>query len=181
MPRKVINGDRIFLRYPQMNDSAEFYEQSKSSLKFHAGFVNPPMLGNEFENFVERNDSDSNECFLICENETAVIMGMINMSQIFYKSFRNAYLGYYLFAEFSGKGFMTEALELILDFAFRDLNLHRLEANIQPHNVSSINLVKRCGFTREGFSQKYLKIGGKWRDHERWAIIKENWRENKNE
>ncbi len=168
------------MRYPQSNDSGEFIRQSKSSIKFHAGFVNPPMLEKEFEKFVQRNDSESNECFLICENETEAIMGMINMSQIFLKGFQNAYLGYYLFAEFSGKGFMTDAIELIMKFAFQDLKLHRLEANIQPQNSSSINLVKRCGFTKEGFSRKYLKIGGQWRDHEHWAIIKEDWVESSN-
>jgi ribosomal-protein-alanine N-acetyltransferase len=70
---------------------------------------------------------------------------------------------------------MTEAVELILRFAFRDLKLHRIEANVQPENLPSIAVLKRCGFTREGFSRKYLKIAGRWRDHERFAIIKEDW------
>ena len=68
---------------------------------------------------------------------------------------------------------MTEALLSAIDYCFLDLKLHRLEANIQPNNERSIRLVTRCGFKKEGFSPKYLKIGGLWRDHERWAILSE--------
>jgi len=71
---------------------------------------------------------------------------------------------------------MTEALQLMLRYAFEKLKLHRLEANIQPVNVASIALVKRAGFSREGFSRRYLKVCGRWRDHERWAIIAEDWK-----
>ncbi len=70
---------------------------------------------------------------------------------------------------------MTEGLALVLRHAFRGLGLHRLEANIQPGNRQSRELVRRLGFRREGFSPRYLKIGGRWRDHERWAIVREAW------
>jgi ribosomal-protein-alanine N-acetyltransferase len=101
---------------------------------------------------------------------------MINLSQIFRGGFQNAYLGYGLGVNFTGRGFMTEAIALVLRFAFKDLKLHRIEANVQPENLSSIAVLKRNGFTKEGFSRRYLKIGGKWRDHERWAIIAEDWK-----
>ena len=71
---------------------------------------------------------------------------------------------------------MTAALQLMLEYAFKELRLHRLEANVQPRNVSSIALIKHAGFVREGYSQRYLKIGGRWRDHERWAILYEDWK-----
>jgi len=63
----------------------------------------------------------------------------------------------------------------VVSRAFRQLRLHRLEANIQPDNEASRRLVKRLGFKLEGFSPRYLKIAGKWRDHERWAVTAENW------
>ena len=71
---------------------------------------------------------------------------------------------------------MTKALGLTLHYAFRALKLHRLEANIQPTNTASLALVARLGFVCEGYSRRYLKIAGRWRDHERWAILAEDWR-----
>ena len=80
--------------------------------------------------------------------------------------------------EFSRQGYTTEALQLMLRHAFVKLKLHRVEANIQPENAASIALVKRAGFVKEGYSRRYLKICGRWRDHERWAILIEDWRKN---
>ena len=60
--------------------------------------------------------------------------------------------------------------------AFRQLGLHRVEASIRPDNAHSITLVTRLGFRREGFSLRYLKLGGQWRDHERWSLLREEWR-----
>jgi ribosomal-protein-alanine N-acetyltransferase len=71
---------------------------------------------------------------------------------------------------------MREGIELVLHDAFAVLRLHRIEANIQPGNHASIALARGAGFSREGFSPRYLKIGGRWRDHERWAILAEDWR-----
>lgn len=71
---------------------------------------------------------------------------------------------------------MSEGLRLVLRHAFGPLGLHRLEANIQPKNRSSIRLVRRAGFRREGFSPRYLRVLGRWRDHERWAITVEAFR-----
>ena len=69
---------------------------------------------------------------------------------------------------------MTEAMTLVLREAFGELRLHRVEANIQPGNLASIALVRRAGFSLEGRSRRYLKIGGRWCDHERWAILSED-------
>jgi [ribosomal protein S5]-alanine N-acetyltransferase len=70
---------------------------------------------------------------------------------------------------------MTEALPLALRHAFQTLELHRVEANIMPTNRSSLALVTRANFRREGYSPRYLKIAGRWRDHERWALLAEDW------
>jgi len=71
---------------------------------------------------------------------------------------------------------INKGLAEVITRAFRVHRLHRLEANIQPGNEPSRRLVERLGFNREGFSPRYLKIGGRWRDHERWAITREAWR-----
>lgn len=88
-------------------------------------------------------------------------------------NFRSAYLGYFAFEPFAGRGYMREGLGLVLRHAFGAQRLHRIEANIQPDNVRSAKLVEGIGFRREGFSPRYLKIRGRWRDHDRWAILAE--------
>ncbi|HSK71312.1 MAG TPA: GNAT family protein [Pyrinomonadaceae bacterium] len=179
MTENKLKGKKVFLRYPKPEDFEEFTTANKASRKFHHNLVNPPTDAQGFADFLRRNETETDRCFLICQIEDGAIVGGMCLSQIFRKAFQNAYLGYYLFEKFTGKGYMTEAVRLILLFAFRDLKLHRVEANVQPHNTASIAVLQRCGFTKEGFSRKYLKIGGRWRDHERWAIIKEDWRKEK--
>jgi len=93
------------------------------------------------------------------------------VSEIVRGAFRSAYLGYYAFAPHDGHGLMAEGLALVIRDAFRRLRLHRVEANIQPGNKASLRLVRRLGFRREGYSPRYLKIAGRWRDHERWALL----------
>jgi ribosomal-protein-alanine N-acetyltransferase len=114
------------------------------------------------------------ERLVICRNEDAAIVGYFGIGQIFFGHFRNAYLGYYGFEPHAGQGYMREGLELVLRHAFETIRLHRVEANIQPENARSIALVRSAGFRKEGLSLRYLKIGGRWRDHERWAITTED-------
>ena len=82
---------------------------------------------------------------------------------------------HYAFVPHSGHGYMKQGLCAVIANAFRQQRLHRLEANIQPDNEVSRQLVQRCGFRLEGFSPRYLKLAGRWRDHERWAITVEDW------
>jgi ribosomal-protein-alanine N-acetyltransferase len=110
---------------------------------------------------------------LVCRREDGAIAGVVNVTQIFLGSFRSAYLGYYALAPFAGQGYLHEGLALVLRHAFGALGLHRVEANVQPGNLASRRLVRRLGFRREGLSRRYLKIGGRWRDHERWALTAE--------
>jgi len=91
-------------------------------------------------------------------------------------SFCSGYLGYYALAPYQGRGYVREGLKAVIRMAFGEYALHRLEANIQPDNVRSIGPVRAVGFRREGYSPTYPKVGGRWRDHERWALTVEDWR-----
>ena len=82
------------------------------------------------------------------------------------------FLGYFAFAGHQRLGFMKQGMLLVARQAFQELGLHRVEANIEPKNVASPALAGSCGFRREDFSPSYLKVGGRWRDHERWALVK---------
>lgn len=126
--------------------------------------------------WLARRDGEELEGFLIRRIADGQVVGSVELSRIARGNFHSAYLGYEIGAEHRGQGYMSEALRLVLRHAFRTLGLHRVEANVQPGNDASIALVRRAGFTREGFSRRYLKIGGRWRDHERWALLREDWR-----
>jgi ribosomal-protein-alanine N-acetyltransferase len=130
-----------------------------------------------FDQYLARARRKEYECFLVRRVDDDALIGAININQIIRGFFHSGYLGYYGFRPHDGQGLMTDGLNLVLCHAFRRLKMHRLEANIQPGNVASIALVKRCGFRREGLSRRYLKIAGRWRDHERWAITIEDWRD----
>ena len=119
-------------------------------------------------------DSNTVHGFLVCRHDPTgaeEIAGVINITQIVMGAFCSGYLGYYAFSGFERHGLMREGLVQVLRHAFGVLKLHRLEANIQPGNRASIALVKACGFVKEGYSPRYLKINGRWRDHERWAVL----------
>ncbi len=113
---------------------------------------------------------------LVCLREDGAIIGFFNLSHITRGALQSAYLGYAVGKPYAGNRYMREGLDLVLRRAFLELGLHRIEANIQPGNHASIALARGAGFSREGFSRRYLKIGGRWRDHERWAILVDDWR-----
>ena len=175
-PRAALEaGERTYLRRGRSRDADEFTALMRASRELHQPWSFPPTRAQEFTALVERARSDDFELILLCRLEDDRILGFFNLSQIFRGPFLNAYLGYAIGAEHAGEGYMREGLDLLLKFAFGPLGLHRLEANIQPGNERSIALAKRAGFRLEGFSPRYLKIDGKWRDHERWAILAEEW------
>jgi [ribosomal protein S5]-alanine N-acetyltransferase len=164
-------GRRVFIRAPTARDRDEFLALVRASRAFLRPWVDPPGTPAAFTAYVRRTRRPTERGFFVCRRHDGAIAGVINVSQIFLGSFRSAYLGYYAGAPFAGQGYMNEGLRLVTRHAFRRLGLHRLEANIQPGNRASIRLARRGGFRREGFSPRYLKIFGRWRDHERWALI----------
>jgi [ribosomal protein S5]-alanine N-acetyltransferase len=167
---------RVVLRPPAPADEREFLAHMKASRSVHRPWLYPPVTADEYRAYLERLADDRKVGYLACRREDGAIVGWVNVSEIVRGGFQSAFLGYGGVAAFAGQGYMTEALQLVLRDVFGRLRLHRLEANIQPANAPSIALVKRCGFEREGFSPRYLKVGGRWRDHERWAILAETWR-----
>jgi ribosomal-protein-alanine N-acetyltransferase len=159
-----------------MRDLAELTALNRASARLHRGLVSPPTKPEQFRAFIKRCRMADCVCFLICRVGDGAVVGSISLSQIVRGNFQSAYLGYYVGGQYAGRGHMTEALRLMLRHAFLRLKLHRVEANIQPGNAASIALVRRAGFVREGYSRRYLKICGRWRDHERWALVAEEWK-----
>lgn len=175
----IISGKNVFLRFPTARDCSEITALNRASVRLHRNLVSPPTQRREFETFLHRCKQPDSVCFVVCQIEDSTIIGSAVLSKIVRGPLQSAYLGYYIGAPYAHRGYMTESIQLILRYAFRDLRLHRVEANIQPENVASLALVRRAGFTREGYSRRYLKVSGRWRDHERWAILVEDWKSRK--
>jgi ribosomal-protein-alanine N-acetyltransferase len=162
---------RVRLADPTPADRPEFLELVEASLDLHRPWTYPPADASSYRRLLDRNRSDNFFALLARRTEDDAIVGLFELSDVVRGSFQSAYLGYWVGGPYAGQGYMREGMQLALRFAFSELRLHRVEANIQPANKRSLALAKTSGFRREGFSPRYLKIGGRWRDHERWAIL----------
>lgn len=165
---------RGLLRELVADDEPRFIAAVKRSRRLHRPWVNAADTAEKFAQVLARAHEGNASTRVLVSAATGDLIGVFNLSNIVRGPLQSAFLGYYVFAGFERQGLMRDGLALMLRHAFRTLQLHRLEANIQPANVASIALVRSCGFRKEGFSPRYLKIGGRWRDHERWARLADN-------
>lgn len=164
-------ASRVYIRRVTRQDEQEFTRLMRDSQNLHEPWISPPTNPVLFKYYLQRIDREDHEGFVICRQHDDRIVGAININNIVRGSFQSASLGYYVGAEYQGEGYMQEGLELLLNYAFNTMGLHRLEANIQPENLRSQKLVERCGFVKEGYSAAFLYINGAWRDHERWCCV----------
>ena len=158
------------LRLLTRGDREEFLRLAAESRGLHRPWTYPPERPEQFDELYARSRRDDCVCLLACLRDGGQIAGVLIISQIVRGAFQSAYLGYYAHERHAGQGHMREAMVQTVAHAFGPLALHRLEANIQPGNAASIALALSAGFRLEGFSPRYLLIGGQWRDHERYAI-----------
>jgi ribosomal-protein-alanine N-acetyltransferase len=169
-PPGAPRGARVSIRLLERGDRDAFLALARDSRELHQPWTYPPERPEQFEELYSRSRRDDFVCLIAVIPGTEELVGVFTISQIFRGAFQSAYLGYYANQRHAGQGLMREALEQVLDHAFGPLALHRIEANIQPGNHPSIALARGAGFRLEGFSPRYLLIGGQWRDHERYAI-----------
>ena len=161
---------RVSIRLLRAADRDAFLAMVRESRDLHRPWAYPPERSDQFDELLSRCSREDFACFVVIDDESGDIAGVFNISQIVRGSFQSAFLGYYGSARHAGKGLMRDGLQLVLDYAFGPLSLHRIEANIQPGNAASIALARGAGFRLEGYSPRYLLIGGQWRDHERYAL-----------
>ncbi len=170
-----VTGEQVLIRRGSLSDEPEFLAAVDRSRRLHHPWVQPPNTPAAYRDYLSKHQEPHGIAFFIWLEASRGLVGVVNVSEIVQGCFRSAYLGYYAFVPFAGRGLMKEGLAQVITHAFQVTKLHRLEANIQPANRASKALVKKLGFRREGLSPRYLKINGRWRDHERWAILSEDW------
>lgn len=162
---------RVEIRHPTTADMRVFLASARRSKALHHPWIDAPDTPAKYHAYLKRMVAPLNYGFLICRSTDQALVGVINLSNIVQGVFKSGYLGYYAFSGFERQGYMRLGLKAVVRYSFKTLKLHRLEANIQPGNEASIRLAASCGFHKEGYSRRYLKINGRWRDHERWAIL----------
>lgn len=177
-------GKRVSLRYPTINDRDEFVALRRASREHLEPWEPIPPSGLDlyspeaFDNELETHNTAESQRWLICINDTGAIAGRIALGNIERGPFQNGRFGYWIGSAYAGQGLMSEALSLAVEHAFTTiqsggLGLHRVCANCVPSNAASRRVLEKAGFVKEGYSEKYLQIQGKWEDHERWAMILE--------
>jgi ribosomal-protein-alanine N-acetyltransferase len=177
-------GSSVYLCLPRLRDEGVFLAAVRASRRLHGAWVRAPRTPEAYREYVARfaprvqrdPQTATHAGVFVRHVDDDAIVGVFNFSEIVRGSFHSAYLGYYAFASHAGRGLMADGMALALRFAFRTLKLHRVEVNVQPRNARSHALVVSAGFVREGFSRSYLRIGGSWRDHVRYALLVEDWR-----
>ena len=103
------------------------------------------------------------------------LRGEVNLNTIQRGARQNAYVGYWVDQAVAGMGYMPESVALVLQFAFDQLHLHRIQIAIVPRNTASRRVVEKLGLREEGVALRYLQINGVWEDHIRYAITAEEW------
>ena len=103
------------------------------------------------------------------------IIGTVSLTGIIMGPFCSAFLGYRLDKDYINRGYMTEAVSTLTDYAFAEVGLHRIEANVMPRNARSLRVLEKCGYQPEGLARAYLQINGVWEDHIHMVKLNEAW------
>ena len=176
MAERQNKREPVYLERPSLRREREYLAAVVMSLSLHRGFVTTAATRAEYRDYLRRTRRKTQESFFVIAAETDFLVGVVNVNDIVRYSELTGRLGYYAFVPHAGTGLMRSGLRLVIGRAFGEIGLHRLEANIQPSNRRSIALVRSLGFRSEGVARRCLKIGGRWQDHERFALLREDWR-----
>jgi len=172
-PPPALRDGHAMIRVPDMSD----YEQWAALRARSRDFLTPwepvwpanDLTRTAFRSRIRQYwrdiDEDVAYPYFIFDNEGEVLVGALTLSNVRRGVAQTGTLGYWIGLPFARQGYMTSAVRLTLEFSFRHLGLHRVEASCLPHNRASIRLLEKCGFEREGLARGYLKIAGEWRDH----------------
>ena len=184
-PETHIQGERIYLRPPESQDYPAWYMTRSRSRHDLEEYEPRWPVGCLEQSFFERRLAyqaqnwvcDRSYSFLIFHDETHELLGGININNILRGCLQHASIGYWLDIEARGHGYMQEALKLILEFAFDDIGLKRVNISSLPYNQRSRKVIEAVGFEKEGYARNYLQINGVWQDHVLYGMTLEYFRQ----
>jgi ribosomal-protein-alanine N-acetyltransferase len=164
----------VFIEAPTEDHQDEFVAAVRASASLHRPWIAPAARPETYRLWLARTRADDQMSYLLRHEECGALVGYASVNNIVRRALQSGYLGYGAFRGHEGRGLMTIGLRAVLRDLFTSVGLHRVEANIQPANERSLAMARRLGFTQEGFSRRYLMVDGEWRDHERWALLAED-------
>ena len=182
--RKRLSGKRVFLRPAKRRDAIKWQKLRLSSKNFlspwepswDASSCSRRAFMRYLKNSSYLANIDRAYSFLIFKEEDKDLIGGINVFNVRRGVSQSASLGYWVGKKFSRKGYMNEALEILLPSLFIDLRLNRIEAATLKNNIASRGLLEKIGFVKEGICRSYLKINGKWEDHVLYSLLCEEYK-----
>jgi ribosomal-protein-alanine N-acetyltransferase len=177
-----VPGERVVLRTPQMSDHAEWAALREASRDFLTPWeptwpiddLARAAFRRRIKRYSEDQRSDIAYPYFVFRKGDNCLVGGLTLANIRRGCAQAGSLGYWMGAPYAGQGYMTDAVNAILPFAFGALRLHRVEAACIPGNVASIRLLEKTGFKREGFARQYLCIDGVWQDHLLFARLQDD-------
>ncbi|MFC8687468.1 GNAT family N-acetyltransferase [Brevibacillus porteri] len=175
------HGENIYVRLVQESDAQGLLALEVRNRDFFQNFTGTreeafyTLEGqiDRIKSSMALKEEDRGYVFIIAEQGQDEIIGEVILSEVVRENLQSCWIGYFLDKEHNGKGYMTEAVKLVVDYAFETLGLHRLEAGVMPHNIGSIKVLLKAGFHKEGIAKKNVNINGRWEDHQTLAIVKE--------
>ncbi|MEI8394529.1 MAG: GNAT family protein [Rhodospirillaceae bacterium] len=178
-----LTGRLVTLRPPTMQDWSAWAELRSASKNFltprEPEWPADALTRSTFARRVKRQRNEWNDdlaySFISFENETGRLVGGLGLGNLRRGVAQSSTLGYWVGERFAKRGYTSDAVRLVLNFAFNELNLHRVEASCLPDNIASRRLLCKLGFIEEGLARSYLRINGAWRDHLLFAVLKDEW------
>ena len=171
----------VELRLPRPEDAGAFLELVVRNRQHFRPYEprRPPayftLAGQRDQIAAARRQSEAGERFEfgIWRRSGDDLVGRISLGGISRGALQNAYLGYGIDVDHSGRGYATQAVRLAVRVAFEDLGLHRVQAAVVPENTASARVLEKCGFREEGLARRYLFLDGRWKDHRMFALTPE--------
>lgn len=177
-----LTGPTIYLRFYEESDAEarlSLFQRNEDFFRPYLFTMNKAFYTIEGQKWEiqkahEGRDEDRMYSFGIFLNDTDELIGGISLFQVLRDPLQSCVLGYQLDQQHNGKGIMTEAVKLIVEYGIQTLGLHRIEAGVQPHNIGSMRVLEKAGFIKEGIARKNVMVNGHWKDHQMLAIIQED-------
>jgi len=169
----------IFIRQLELSDAEDLLKLEAENRDFFQLYA--PLKDEKFYTIdgqverIEKNvlltKQDSVYSFGIFLTDSKQLIGNVTLSEVARGNYQSCWIGYYLDRKHNGKGYMTKAVKLVVDYGFNELKLHRIEAGVMPHNIRSIKVLEKAGFHKEGIAIENVKINGRWENHQTLAIV----------